>query len=314
MIEKTKKRILISLVLAGIIYLGFTIYGDFDRLTDAFSAFPWYIYPLLLLLSSINYIFRFIKWDYYLRIVGVTISKGDSFGIFMSGLIMSITPGKFGEVLKAYLVKQIDGTPISKTTPIIFVERITDFLSLILITLLGAFLFDYGRGIISAVGLFFVIVIVLISHRGWAVSVLNQLHKIRFIQKLSDPIQNAYESSYQLLRPGPLFYMTAVSLFSWIFECLGYYIILINFNLDISIIWASFAYGFATIVGAITMMPGGLGVTEGSLTFLAMRVGASREVAVAATFIIRAVTLWFAVLVGVIAVSVYQRKIGNEID
>lgn len=314
MIEKTKKRILISLVLAGLIYLGFTIYGDFERLVEAFSAFPWYIYPLLLLLSSINYIFRFVKWDYYLRIVGVTISKGDSFGIFMSGLIMSITPGKFGEVLKAYLVKQIDGTPISKTTPIIFVERITDFLSLILITLLGAFLFDYGRGIISAVGLFFIAVILLISHRGWALAVLKQLHKIRILQKLSDPIQNAYESSYQLLRPLPLFYMTGISLFSWIFECLGYYIILINFNLDISIIWASFAYGFATIVGAITMMPGGLGVTEGSLTFLAMDAGASREVAVAATFIIRAVTLWFAVLVGVMAVSVYQRKIGKEID
>ncbi|MCC6548544.1 MAG: flippase-like domain-containing protein [Ignavibacteriaceae bacterium] len=314
MIEKTKKRILISLVFAGLIYLGFTVYGDFERLVEAFSAFPWYIYPLLLVLSSVNYIFRFVKWDYYLRIVGVTISKGDSFGIFMSGLIMSITPGKFGEVLKAYLVKQIDGTPISKTTPIIFVERITDFLSLILITLLGAFLFDYGRGIISAVGLFFVVVIILISNRGWALEVLNQLHKIRLIQKLSDPIQNAYESSYQLLRPLPLFYMTGISLFSWIFECLGYYIILINFNLDISIIWASFAYGFATIVGAITMMPGGLGVTEGSLTFLAMDVGASKEVAVAATFIIRAVTLWFAVLVGVIAVSVYQRKIGKEIE
>ncbi len=312
MIEKTKKKILISLIAAGLIYLAFVIYGDYEKINHAFSLFPWYIYPLLLLLSGCNYLVRFFKWHYYIRIVGVTISRWDSFGIFMSGLIMSITPGKFGEVLKAYLVKQSDGTPMSKTTPIIFVERITDFLSLILITLVGAYLFDYGRIIVVSVAVFFIAVIIFISKRNWALGLIETLKKNKFLQKLSDPILNAYESSYALLRPKPLLYMTVVSLFSWVFECFGYYIILKNFSINVTVIWASFAYGFATIVGAITMMPGGLGVTEGSLTFLAMDAGASREVAIAATFIIRAVTLWFAVLVGIIAVSFYQKRIKNE--
>lgn len=309
MIEKTKKKILISLIFAGLIYLAFAIYGDFDKLKQAFLLFPWYIYPILLLLSGCNYLIRFVKWHYYIRIVGVTISRWDSFGIFMSGLIMSITPGKFGEVLKAYLVKQSDGTPMSKTTPVIFVERITDFLSLILITLLGAYLFDYGRIIVVSVGGFFIAVIIFISKRSWALGFIELLKKNRFLQKLSDPILNAYESSYALLRPKPLIYMTLVSLFSWVFECFGYYIVLKNFSINVSVIWAAFAYGFATIVGSITMMPGGLGVTEGSLTFLAMEAGAPKEIAVAATFIIRAVTLWFAVLVGIVAVSFYQKKI-----
>ena len=59
----------------------------------------------------------------------------------MSGLITSITPGKMGELLKSYLVKQIKNIPISKTAPIIFAERITDSTSLMVISIIGAYSF-----------------------------------------------------------------------------------------------------------------------------------------------------------------------------
>ena len=67
------------------------------------------------------------------------------------------------------------------------------------------------------------------------------------------------------------------------------------------------------IIGAISMLPGGLGVTEGSLTFMLVQKGVSNQYAVASTFIIRAVTLWFAVLIGVISVSIYQKRFGKII-
>jgi uncharacterized membrane protein YbhN (UPF0104 family) len=37
----------------------------------------------------------------------------------------------------------------------------------------------------------------------------------------------------------------------------------------------------------------------------------SKEVAVASTFLIRVVTLWFAVLVGIISVGLYQKRFGK---
>ncbi len=130
MLKKVKKNILISIAAAGLLYLGFTIYADFDQVISTFAKFNWLLFPLLLFLSALNYISRFLKWDYYLSVLKVKVRKMDSLAIFMSGLIMSVTPGKMGELLKAYLVKQINGTPISKTAPIIFAERITDFISL----------------------------------------------------------------------------------------------------------------------------------------------------------------------------------------
>ncbi len=227
---------------------------------------------------------------------------------------MSITPGKMGELLKAYLVKQISGIPISRTAPIIFAERITDFISLVMIALVGAYVYDYGRNIVLGVGLFFFIVVIIVSNKNLALPVINQFEKIKFLRKYFLHIQAAYESSYLLLRPTPIFYMTMLSLVSWSFECLGYHLILTNFDMELSYLWASFSYTFATIVGAISMLPGGLGLTEGSLTYMLIQKSYSKEVAVASTFIIRAVTLWFAVLVGIISVSLYQRRFGKFTD
>jgi glycosyltransferase 2 family protein len=314
-LQKLKKKILVSIALAGLLYLGFTIYADFGQVVKAFSHFNWMFLPILLLCSVCNYLVRFSKWDYYLSILNIKISKIDSLSVFMSGLVMSVTPGKMGELLKAYLVKQLTGTSISKTAPIIFVERITDFVSLMLIALAGAYYYNYGRTIVIIVALFFFIIILFLSNRKIALPILKLMEKNSFLNKHLLKIHNAYESSYQMLSPFPLLKMTVVSLFSWFFECLGYYLILRNFpiNIHISLLWSAFSYCFAIIIGAISMLPGGLGVTEGSLTYMLIQKGVSSQYAVASTFIIRAVTLWFAVLIGVISVSIYQKRFGNII-
>jgi uncharacterized protein (TIRG00374 family) len=311
LLKKIKKNIFISLGLAGLLYLGFTIYANFNSVVSAFATFNWMILPLLFLLSLINYFFRFLKWDYYLRVVDVKVKKVDSFSIFMSGLIMSVTPGKMGELMKSYLVREVTNTPISRTFPIIFAERITDMVSLLFIALAGAYIFNFGRDIALGIGLFFVAVLILISNRKIALPIISLLEKNNFLKKHLSSIHNAYESSYLLLRPMPLIYMTLLSLISWSFECFGYHIILINFNVQVSFLWAAFSYCFATIVGAVTMLPGGLGVTEGSLTFMLIRNNVPKDIAVASTFIIRVVTLWFAVLVGIISVTIYQKRFGK---
>jgi len=311
LLKKVKKNIFISLGVAGLLYLGFTIYANFDNVLFAFASFNWFLIPLLLLLSLTNYCIRFLKWHYYLNVLDVKIKTIDSFSIFMSGLIMSVTPGKMGELLKSYLVREVTKTPISKTFPIVFAERITDFISLIFITLLGAYVFNFGRGIVIGVGVFFLIVIILISNRGIALPLIGLLEKSKFLRRHLSSIHNAYESSYQMLRPLPLIYMTLLSIGSWSFECLGYHLILINFNIGVSFLWSAFSYGFAIIVGSITMLPGGLGVTEGSLTFMLIRNNFPKNIAVASTFIIRVVTLWFAVLIGIFSVTIYQNRFGK---
>ena len=311
MLKKLKQKVIISIVIAGILYLAFTIYADFSNVVKAFSKFNFLLLPILLLLSFFNYFARFLKWDYYLGVVKVKMKKIDSLSTFMSGLIMSVTPAKLGEVLKSVLVKEITGEQISKTAPIILAERITDFLSLLIIAIAGAIIFDYGGDVTFVVAAFFIFLIFIISNKTIALTIINFFEKIPLIKKYIHNIHSAYESSYQLLKLKPLILMTALSLISWGFECFGYYLILLNFNVDFGLLWSSFSYSFSTIVGAISMLPGGLGLTEGSLTFLLVQKKVPVDISVATTFIVRVVTLWFAVLVGIISLSFYQRKFGQ---
>lgn len=311
MLKKLKQRVIISIVLAGVIYLAFTIYANFTQVLNAFGLFNWLLLPALLFLSFLNYFTRFLKWDFYLSIIHVEIKKVDSFSTFMSGLIMSVTPAKLGEVLKSVLVKEITGVPISKTAPIILAERITDFLSLLVIAISGAYLFDYGGKLTIIVAIFFITLIFIISNKKIALPIINFAERIPVIKKYIHNIQSAYESSYQLLKPVPLIQMTVLSLVAWGFECLGYYLILVNFDVNFGIFWAFFSYSFSTIIGAISMLPGGLGLTEGSLTFLLVQKQVAMDIAVATTFIIRVVTLWFAVLVGIVSLTLYQKRYGK---
>ena len=313
MFEKAKKNILISIAVSGAIYLGLSIYADYSKVIGALEKFNWIWLPVVLLLSFTNYCVRFAKWHYYLHVLDIKLKVRDSFSVFMSGLVMSVTPGKMGELLKSYLLKQINGTPISRTAPIIFAERITDFLSLVLISLIGAFSFNVGKAASIAVAVFFSLLVILLGQRKWMFSLFGFFERFKFIKKHIEKIHSAYESAYEMLKFRNLIKMIIVSLASWFFECLGYFIILRNFDstFHVTLWWASFSYAFGTIIGAVTMLPAGLGVTEVSFTSMIIGQGASMDIAVASTFLIRVVTLWFAVFVGIVSVIFYQKRFGK---
>ncbi len=62
------------------------------------------------------------------------------------------------------------------------------------------------------------------------------------------------------------------------------------------------------------MLPGGLGVTEASLTGLLVILNIPKDVSAASTIIIRVATLWFAVVVGIIAVYYYNKHSKHKLD
>ncbi len=80
--------------------------------------------------------------------------------------------------------------------------------------------------------------------------------------------------------------------------CIGFYYVLKGLGIDVVVATATFIYAFATIFGAVTLLPGGIGTTEGSVTGLLVLQGVSVIDAAASTFVIRACTLWFAVAIG----------------
>lgn len=311
MYQKYRKQIIFSVVFGAVVFLGLSIYANFHELLMAFSQFRWVVFPLVLVLSIGNYIFRFFKWDYYTKVLGVSVDRKMSLMIFLSSFIMSITPGKLGEVIKSYLLKEQNGTPVTKSAPIVLAERITDFLSLILLSIFGAVTFGYGTKLMIGVGIFFILIILLISSKRISYGIIALFERIKIVSRISHKIHLAYDSIYQLVKFRGLVIAVLLSIVAWGFECLGFYLVINNFGFEnlfhVNIFVATFVYGFSTIVGSITMLPGGLGATDASITGLLVILNIPKGISVASTLLIRAATLWFAVIVGVTAILLYQR-------
>jgi len=310
-----RSRLLLSIGIGALVFLALSIYANFGKLSDAFARFDWGFLPIVLGLALINYAIRFFKWDFFLRRLDIDVSKSDSFRIYLSGYIMTVTPGKMGEVLKSYLLKKTNGISISRSAPIVIAERYTDFIGMALIALLSMSGFRFGseRFRIEMIVTSFTLIslfLVLVGSRSLSLRMIRLIEKTPLVSRFAHKVETAYESMHTLFTPRSLFYGSANSVASWGCECIGFYFILKGFGAAPATLSVPvFIYAFSTIVGAMVfVLPGGIGATEGSLTGLLRIVNVKEGPAVAATIMIRLCTLWFAVLVGAAALLVNRRR------
>jgi uncharacterized membrane protein YbhN (UPF0104 family) len=117
----------------------------------------------------------------------------------------------------------------------------------------------------------------------------------------------APEVARVLLETPLLLGMTALSAVSWFFECLAAYVCVRGLRVDLSLVDTVVVFSLGSLAGALSFLPGGLGVAEGSMTGLIRVLGdVPRAAAVAATVLIRLATLWFAVALGLVGLAVEE--------
>src|SRR5207245_1841122 len=127
---------------------------------------------LILGLTLFNYAWRFGKWQYYVGRLEIKIHWFRSLLIFISGLSMAITPGKVGELLKSYLLKRSTGAAMSRTSPVIMAERLTDGIAMLGLAATGLVLYRFGWELLLVLLISGLAVIVLIQNRALALRVL----------------------------------------------------------------------------------------------------------------------------------------------
>ena len=306
------RRIALATLLGVLVFAALAFYGDVEALRANLRAFRWEMLALAIALASSNYVLRFARWHYYLGRLGCVVPWRESALVFVSAFVMSVTPGKVGEVWKSWLLKQGFGHSIVKTAPIVVAERLTDLLALVLLTALGALSFERGVPIAIAGGATVAIVLVACAVRSVAELILGVLARLPLVRRAVPSLREAYESLHVMTRPGPIALATGLAVAAWSLEVVALHVVIGGFS-GVSLSWeaTAFAYSASTIAGALAMMPGGLGVTEAGMTGLLQVLGdgMTPAVATAATMLIRLATLWWAVLVGLLALGVLKGRL-----
>jgi uncharacterized protein (TIRG00374 family) len=289
----TARRVWTGVILGVGVSLALAIWSDLGELAAALARFPLTLLGLLVLLTAGNQALRFVRWQRLLDALDVDLPTGASARIFTSGLAMILTPGKLGEVWKGWLVREENDTPLERTVPVVGIERLTDVLGLLALSLVGVVAFGGPLWLWIALTLGLLGATALLRWEGFVLGVLGWLQALPLVGRLAGKLESFYRPSRALLEPRPFGAAMSLSVVGWALECLGMWLVLHGLGVDVSLAFAAFVFAAASILGAVSMLPGGLGVTEASMVGLLVQHGIAAGTATAATLLIRLTTLWF---------------------
>ena len=309
-----------SLLLALLVYMALILYGDWRQLSARLADFPWMWLPPALGLTLVNFGVRLLKWHWYLRLIKAPISFDQSARIYGVSFLLMMTPGKVGEFLRAFMVRNVTGVPVSVVAPVVLAERMTDGLAMILLAGIGLLAIDDAaiRLAASAALLVIIAIIVGIQIRPLALWGLALGHRLPLVRRFADKLAAFYESSYHILQPKYLLISVLVGLVSWASQGLAFYLVMLGFGVAAgfdSMLTSVSIFNISTVVGAVVATPGGLGGVEGSLAALSTQLlMLTRSAAVAAALLIRFVTLWFGIAIGLVSLALWRHLLTNQIE
>ena len=313
--ERLKKNLVLALGLGVAVYLLLAVVSGLDELGNAFAGFSWSLLPAIFGLVALSYAVRYVRWVYYLRVLKVAMPPRVNVAIFAAGLSMTISPGKFGEVLKSVFIRQVNGASVARTAPAVLAERATDATGMILWGFIGALAFSFGP---ESLLLFLVLTAAGIAVlRSGRLSLLAEraLLRLPLLHRLAPHLKDFHGASNELLGTRLLVVGTAISFCSWGVEVLGVYLCAVGMGVETPFLVVVFIFVVGSLGGALTMLPGGIGAAEAGMAGMFGTVaGLSAATSVALTFVIRLATLWFATLIGLVGLLFTRRIIGEPVE
>jgi glycosyltransferase 2 family protein len=309
------RQLLIGILLGVLLYGGVVAYAGMQQISAVLGGFHWSAFAAALGLASTNYVLRFGKWQYYLRRLGVAhVPRLHSALIFLSGFVLTVTPGKLGEVFKSAVLARTHGVPVERTAPIIVAERLTDVIAIVMLVVLGSVGFEGGLywAILGGVAVAGGLTVIL-----WEPPVragLAALGRSQRFALLAPRLARAYDSLRVVASPRALAWPVLLSFVGWGLEGIALHLLLGGFGQHPALSFSLFFYATATLAGALVPVPGGLGVTEAVIHEQLVHVaGTPEDVATACMLLIRLATLWWAVLVGFLALAWLRLEFPREL-
>ncbi len=325
-----RNRVIVGVLLGLAVLIGLLLYSDVREMGTYLRAFPpWYVPPVLAL-TLFNYLLRWIKWHYYLRVIGArAVQPIDSAALWVSGFVLALSPGKVAELLKAVVLRVMVGVPVARGVPVVVAERLTDGLAMLVLAMLSfcgmvsiseahrAVLARYLPVVFTVFALLLVGIIVIQIQPlfRWLLGIATRLP---VLGRFSHALDDLYTSSYALLRLPALIVAVGLGVVSWAGECAGFFLILVGMGLEPTwlLFWqAMFMLAMASVIGAVSGLPGGLGAAEFSLAGMIQLLVLGHEdasFAGTATLLIRLFTLWFAVVLGLITAFAFRKRLFPE--
>ncbi|MEM9199475.1 MAG: lysylphosphatidylglycerol synthase transmembrane domain-containing protein [Pseudomonadota bacterium] len=266
---------------------------------DALGRLSLWHAALLLVLSLGNYLARAARWHHLARSAGLPTGFSQNTRHYLGGFALTATPGRLGELVRLRWLGRETGWPIDRTAPLALADRASELAAVALLLALAVGL--------SALGLGFVWPLIALSLvLAWAASSPRFLYRAVTLcwrilgrwGRLFARLRRVAAGLAPFLRPRAGLPALALGALGWFFEGLAFYLLLDWLGAPLPL-WTAVAIFLAAMIsGALAGLPGGLGGAEAAMIAMLALADVPLEIALPATAIIRATTLWFAILIG----------------
>ena len=310
-----RRKLVLSMMLAVAGYGGWVLANEADAVIASAARVGGIGLVVICALSLLNYSLRFVRWRWYLYSMGHRIPVGRDLRIYLSGFALTTTPGKAGEAIRSLFLKEHE-VPYTASLAALAAERLADVISVAIIATGGIMFFGEFRWL----ALFMLLAAAMMVLAVHSQSLRGALRRT-FDRMLAGRLHNAAEHAVSLLdRLSRLTGSTGLLLgiclgtVAWSAEAYGFWYLVVALGYDLPLLQAAAIYALSMLAGAASLMPGGLGGAEAAMGVMLLATGFNGADAVSATLICRLATLWFAVAIGIVALSVHSARAGQELD
>lgn len=302
------RALLLTILLSAAGYLLFSLWAGWRDVVTAIVRVGFIGAAIALALSLVNYGLRFQRWQKYLALLGHRVHAPESLRIYIAGFALTILPGKAGEAIRSLFLKH-HGVTYPESLAAFFSEHFSNLISMLLLVAIGLWVYPQAQPLVVMLAGLILAGLVILQQTRWLKALKRIAENVlpRRLGHLAGATIEIVLHSGRCFRLPMLLYGIALGLVAWGAEGVAFYYIMHQLGSELALPTALFIYAFSMLVGALSFLPGGLGGAEATMVTLLMLNHVAQPQAVAATVIIRLATLWFAVALGLLALTSPER-------
>ncbi|PIZ30335.1 MAG: hypothetical protein COY40_04845 [Alphaproteobacteria bacterium CG_4_10_14_0_8_um_filter_53_9] len=252
---------------------------------------------------------RMQRYVVFTHALGLKVPIGVLNLFVMAGTALIATPGKVGTALRLWLLHKAYKIPYRRSTPMLFMDMLTDFIAMLMLTLLGMISLGNMAGLAFALllfsGLLVGVLMIFVAPR-----LTKRLIKIGYAcigkkkPKLFAALLRLVHRLRHMVTLPHLGLSVGLAVLGWVILAWGLSHLAQGMGLSLSLAHVLVVLCAGTMLGALTFLPGGLGGAEATMLALLTLFGVPLPQAVLFTLTLRLSTLWIPTFMGLFCLPV----------
>ncbi len=289
--------------------------------------------------SALETILWSLRWQILLKQSNIHVPLKKVFEATLIGIFVNnVTPGARGggEPVRMYLIKKRSDSSYGKIFATIATDRMLDAIPIVVFTIIAFwYALDLGTHlvlIVLLVSVIIVISVILLSilfslNEKLAMGLLMRIFRLvrRIFPKKFEGMEEQAEEiikshvidfkrTFVMLSKNKLalFGSTTISFMIWVSALLRTYLVFLSLNYPLQLHKVLMVQMAGMAVGLISIIPGGIGITEAIFSALYLSLAIDKTLAVTATMVDRMLSFWIPTLTGALVAAHLGVKLTEE--